>query len=200
MSENNVSRRDLFLVAGAAASVAPLAAQQSEHAQHEHGEEKKEPGGAYTPQVFNPRDYKTLQALTALTIPADATTGSAVEAGAPEFIDRLAAGNSQIRDTFLGGLAWLDHAMNQRTGKTFVEASPAEQTALLDLIAYRKNDSPDLGPGIRFFDWARRLTVDAFYTSVIGIKDVGYRGNVGMTKFEVPREAIDYVLKRSPLA
>jgi gluconate 2-dehydrogenase gamma chain len=69
---------------------------------------------------------------------------------------------------------------------------------MLDLIAYRKN-AEELGPGVRFFDWARMMVVDAFYTSKAGIKDVGYLGNKGMTKFEIPREAIDYALKRSPV-
>ena len=48
---------------------------------------------------------------------------------------------------------------------------------MLDQIAYRKNQTPELAPGIRFFDWARRMTVDAYYTSAAGIKEVGYMGN-----------------------
>jgi hypothetical protein len=46
----------------------------------------------------------------------------------------------------------------------------------------------------------RRLTADAFYTSPIGVKDIGYLGNKGMTKFEVPAAAIQYAVKRSGLA
>ena len=69
---------------------------------------------------------------------------------------------------------------------------------MLDLIAYRKNESAPVGPGIRFFDWARRMVVDAFYTSPAGVKDVGYLGNTAVAKFEVPQEALDYALKRSP--
>ena len=69
---------------------------------------------------------------------------------------------------------------------------------MLDLIAYRKN-AAELGPGVHFFEWARMMVVDAFYTSKVGIKDVGYMGNKGMAKFEIPQEAIDYALKRSPV-
>ena len=89
--------------------------------------------------------------------------------------------------------------MTKRYAASFVAARPEQQTAMLDLIAYRKNDSPELGPGIRFFHWVRNMTVDAFYTSKVGIKDVGYMGNKGMAKFEIPQEAIDYALKRSPV-
>ena len=58
------------------------------------------------------------------------------------------------------------------------------------------NDSPELGPGIRFFDWVRKMTVDACYTSEIGIKDLDHRGNAALEKFEVPEEAIRHVFGR----
>ena len=55
-----------------------------------------------------------------------------------------------------------------------------------------------LAPGIEFFTWARRMTVDAFYTSPIGIKDIDYRGNSPMASYPEPAEQIAYVLKRLP--
>ena len=70
---------------------------------------------------------------------------------------------------------------------------------MLDLIAYRKNASPELNPGIQFFTWCRRMVADAYYTSPIGIKDLGYMGNTAVAEFKVPQEAVDYVLKRSPV-
>jgi hypothetical protein len=90
--------------------------------------------------------------------------------------------------------------MSFRLGKPFHEATAAEQTALLDKIAYRKNMSPELAPGIRFFDLARRMVVDAYYTSAAGIAEVGYKGNVGVSEFKTPQECLDYMLKRSPFA
>ena len=71
---------------------------------------------------------------------------------------------------------------------------------MLDKIAYRKNRTPELAQGVRYFDWARRMTVDAYYTSAAGIREVGFKGNKGMAKFTVPQEAIDYAMKRSPFA
>ena len=84
-------------------------------------------------------------------------------------------------------------------GKDFLGASAAEQTELLDLIAWRKNQSPELNPGIHFFTWARRMVADAYYTSPIGFKELGYMGNQAMSSFSVPKEAVEYVMKRSPL-
>jgi hypothetical protein len=44
------------------------------------------------------------------------------------------------------------------------------------------------------------MTVDAYYTSAAGIKEVGFMGNRAIKEFKVPQEAIDYAIKRSPFA
>ena len=85
----------------------------------------------------------------------------------------LAAGNEKIAVMYTGGLAWMDAEMTRRFGKQFVDATEAQQRELLDVIAYRKNDSPELGAGINFFAWARRMVADAYYTSPAGIKGTG---------------------------
>ena len=54
--------------------------------------------------------------------------------------------------------------------------------------------------GTQFWTLLRNMVVDAFYTSPAGVKDLGYMGNKAVAKFEVPQEAVDYVMKRSPLA
>jgi hypothetical protein len=89
--------------------------------------------------------------------------------------------------------------MKKRGTSDFLGATGEEQTALLDQIAYRRNSSPELDPGIQFFTWARRMTVDAFYTSEIGIADIDYRGNHPQASYPEPTEAIAYALKRSGL-
>jgi hypothetical protein len=73
---------------------------------------------------------------------------------------------------------------------------------MLDQIAYRENrrQDPSLGPGIDFFTWVRKMVADGYYTSPIGIKDLGYLGNTALTHFSVPQEAIDYAIRRSPFA
>jgi gluconate 2-dehydrogenase gamma chain len=89
--------------------------------------------------------------------------------------------------------------MKQRGAEDFLTASPGDQTKLLDQIAFRRNTTPELAPGIQFFSWARRMTVDAFYTSEIGIRDIDYRGNTALVSYPAPTEAIAYALKRSGL-
>jgi gluconate 2-dehydrogenase gamma chain len=156
-------------------------------------------GGVYKPKVFSASEWATLRRLCELIIPADAVSKGALEAGVPEYIDLLASGSSELATRMAGGLHWLDSMAQKRAGKTFLAAGETEQTALLDAIAYRKNPQGEMATGVAFFDLARRMTVDAFYTSKVGIADVGYRGNKGMTKFEVPLAALEYATKRSPV-
>jgi len=106
-------------------------------------------------------------------------------AGACEFIDLLASQNPQLLAIYTGGIAWLDRTMRQRDQVDFVSASPAQQTAMLDLIAYRKNakKDPGLAQGIEFFAFLRKLTADGFFTSEIGIDYLGYIGNTYLQEF-----------------
>ena len=107
--------------------------------------------------------------------------------------------NADLKAKYTTGLAWLDTAIAARDGaKDFVSATPAQQTALLDVIAYKKNRTPENAAGIDFFVLARRMTCDGFYTSTVGMRDV-YMGNTPQAAFVVPQAAIDHVLSRSPL-
>jgi gluconate 2-dehydrogenase gamma chain len=196
MSE--VTRRDLLQRIALSIGAGQLSL---EAAQHVHGmaAEEKTAHGVYKPKGLSAHEYKTLAKLADYIVPADDVSGGAVAAGAPEWIDLLASQNPQLLAIYTGGIAWVDHAMERRHATDFLSAAAEQQTAMLDLIAYRKNESAELGPGIKFFEWARKMVVDAYYTSPIGIKELGYMGNTALSKFEVPQEAIDYALKRSPV-
>jgi hypothetical protein len=194
MSET--SRRELLQTIALSVTMGSLSL---EAAQHVHGIAAAEKaGGAYKPKALTPHEYKTLEKLADLIIPADDNSPGATAAGACEFIDLLASQNPQLLGIYTGGIAWLDQSSQRLYSKDFVGAAPQQQTTLLDLIAYRKNESPATGPGIKFFEWARRMVVDAYYTSPAGIKAIGYMGNTAVAKFEVPQDAIDYAMKRSP--
>jgi hypothetical protein len=204
--QKGLSRRDLLVQIGVSASLAAagesvLSAQQSEHVHQAVAANKAAAKGRYQPKALTAHEYATLQRLADLIIPADEHSPGALQAGAADFIDFLCAASDDMKAIYTGGLAWLDDAMRRRNnGNDFLSASPQQQTAMLDLIAFRENHTPEIGPGIQFFAWARRMVVDAFYTSPIGIKDVGFMGNSAMSAFSVPQEAVDYALKRSGLA
>ena len=147
--------------------------------------------GPYKPKGFHDAEFKTVQLLTELIVPG------AAKGNAAEFIDLLCSANPELRERWTGGLAWLDRWMERQHSTAFAAATAAQQTELLDIVAYRKNAATH-GPGVRFFDMARRMTVDAYYTSAAGIAEVGYQGNKGASAFKVPDEIYAYVMKRSP--
>jgi gluconate 2-dehydrogenase gamma chain len=197
---SDISRRDalrrLGLVLAATGFVDRAAAQEV----HQMADEARAAsGGMYSPKALSAHDYETLKRLTDLIIPVENGAPGALAAGAAAWIDMMASENAELKGIYTKGLGWLDTTMVQRGQKDFVSAPPARQTELLDLIAYRRNQTPELAPGIEFFSWARRMTVDAFYTSEIGIKDIDYRGNTPQTTYAAPTQAIEYALKKSGL-
>ena len=196
---SKTTRREVLRNIAASVTLGGMSAEAAQHV-HQHTAEVKKRTGAYKPSLLNPHEYATVRRLTELIIPKDDVSGSAVEAGAPEFIDLIASHNEELGAQITGGVAWLDRMSEKRHGKGFIETAPGEQTAMLDLIAFRKNATPETSQGIVFFDWMRRLTADAFYTSPIGVKDIGFKGNKGMTTFVIPAAAIEHATKRSGLA
>ena len=162
------------------------------------GEARAQVGG-YTPAALGAHGFRTVTRLAELIVPADAGGGSAVDAGAPEFIDLLCSQNDELARIYDAGLSWLDEAMRRAHDRTFVEASDAQQTAMLDALveAERGGAGADLRAGVGFFTWVRRMTVDAYYTSPIGIADIGYQGNKALPAYETPREAIEFVDRKA---
>jgi gluconate 2-dehydrogenase gamma chain len=169
--------------AGSVLTVIPLQAAEYAHALIEA--EKAAHAKGYTPKYFAPHDYATLQKLCETILPADADSAGAVEAGAPEFIDLLTSENPDYQSQLGGGIKWLDETCTTRYAKAWLECAPAQQTEILDLIAYRKNAAEDesLKPPVAFFSFLRNLTADGFFTSKIGIKYLGYIGNTFLVEF-----------------
>ena len=188
----DLRRRDLLRAAGLAAAGGSLGVEAAQHV-HQAAAEEKKAAGAYKPKFFHPHEFRTLEALTETTIPG------ARKAGAPEFIDLLCSGNDELGAIFTGGLLWMDQHMERKHRTSWVGAAPEQQRALLDSIAYKKNETEELAPGVLFFDWVRKMSADAYYTSPEGVKELGYLGNKGAPEFKVPEEAYEYALKRSGL-
>ncbi|SIT07765.1 Gluconate 2-dehydrogenase subunit 3, partial [Zobellia uliginosa] len=67
-----------------------------------------------------------------------------------------------------------------------------QQKQILDTICYRDMDVPlDEQPlGIQFFALMRNLVVTGYYTSKVGIADLGYKGNSPNVWDGVPDEVL----------
>jgi gluconate 2-dehydrogenase gamma chain len=223
----DLSRRDVLRNIALAVTAVAGGQLNLEAAQHVHQQarEEKKKVGTYQPKLFNEHEYATISRLSELIVPADEVSGSAKDAGAPEFIDLLCSQNSELANIYTGGLAWLEAETKKLYGSSFLDATSEHQTALLDSLVqlertakenrergltyegmahyqgfnlYGFQSPTELGPGVFFFQWLRKMTIDAFYTSEIGIKDVAYQGNGVLSQFEVPQKCIDYALQRSP--
>jgi hypothetical protein len=189
-----ISRRDALAQIAAAAMVGPVTLEAAQHVHEAAAAAANTAGGLYKPKALTQREFNTLKALCEIIVPG------ASKGGAAEFIDLLSSQNPEMAAIYTGGLGWLDEEMRRQFHAEFLPASAEQKTALLDKIAYRKNKTDELAPGIRFFEWVRYMTVDAYYTSPVGIKEVGFMGNRAVKGFKVPQEAIDYAVKRSPFA
>jgi gluconate 2-dehydrogenase gamma chain len=190
MAAEPVSRRNVLkslsmgAVAGSVLRAIPLEAAEYAHSLIA-SEKANAKAGDYVPKYFDPHLYKTLQTLCETILPADADSGGAIEAGAPEFIDLLTSENPDYQEKVGGGLMWLDSTCADRYGNAYLDCTPHQQKEILDLIAYRKNEMQDesLIPGVEFFSFLRNLTADGFFSSKIGIKYLGYIGNTFLLEF-----------------
>ncbi len=196
---SDITRRAaLQRLAGALAAAGTVNRLDAEDAHHLVRQAVAEAGGRYTPRALSIHQFRTLERLTDLIVPAEGSKPGAVQCGVAAWIDSLLEVNAELKGRYATGLAWLDEAMAARASADFVSATPEQQTSLLDLIAYRGHRSPGLDPGIDFFILARRMTVDGFYTSPVGMRDV-YLGNSPQETFTVPAASMEHVLGRSPL-
>jgi gluconate 2-dehydrogenase gamma chain len=148
--------------------------------------------------VFSAHEMATITVLADIIIPKDEVSGSASDAKVPEFIAFIVKDMPQHQLPMKGGLRWLDMQCLKRYEKAFKDCSTQQQTEMVDLIAYpeKAKDKPELKPGVSFFSLMRNLTATGFYTSEIGVKDIGYAGNVVNQWNGVP----DEVLKQYNLA
>ena len=185
---SGLSRRDILkaLAAGAAAtSVLRVIPLQAAEAAHHMVAAEKAATKVYAPKYFSTHEYKTLEAVCQTIIPADADSGGAIEAGAPEFIDLLTSENPEYQLKLGGGLMWLDETCSDRYGKIFLDCSAEQQNEVVDKIAYRRNAIADtsLSQGVAFFSFLRNMTADGFFTSEIGVKYLGYMGSAFLKEF-----------------
>jgi hypothetical protein len=151
----------------------------------------------FTPKFFTPHEWQTVRLLVDLIIPRDERSGSATDAGVPEFMDFIVLDQPVRQTAMRGGLVWLDRECQLRFDRTFVACSDAERKALLDDIAWPDRATPERAHGVAFFNSFRDLTAAGFWTSRIGITDLQYLGNRSVAQW---RGCPDDALKKLGVA
>lgn len=130
-------------------------------------------------RFLNPHEMETVAVLSNLILPANDKYGGATDAGVPDFIEFMSKDIPEIQIQLRGGLMWLDHDSNSRFQAEFKKLDEDQQKIILDEIAYPDADVPltEQPLGIQFFSMVRNLTMTGYYTSKMGIADLGYKGN-----------------------
>ncbi len=129
------------------------------------------------PKFFTDHEMATITILGDIIIPKDEISGSASDAKVPDFIEFIVKDMKEHQVPMRGGLRWLDMQCLKRYEKTFRECNNTQQMEMVDEIAWPKKAKPEMRQGVSFFNLVRNLTATGFYTSEIGVKDVGYMGN-----------------------
>src|SRR5262245_8906530 len=194
-------RAALEILAGAPAAAAlmwtPAEAEQA-HAQADHTRAQQATASAarFKPKFFTAHEYATVRVLVDLIIPRDERSGSATDAGVPEFMDFMMIDQPRRQVAMRGGLALVDRLSVRRSGKNVVSATDAERRQLLDEIAFVPDErnaravaERGLAPAIAFFASFRDLTATGFFTSKMGIADLQYQGNVFVAEWSGCPEA-----------
>lgn len=197
---SRMDRRKLLQLLGSAPLAAGFAWTGDEVlAAHDAAQAARPAAAVFQPKFFTPHEWATVRALADAIIPRDERSGSATDAGVPEFLDfilidepRLAEETSR-QTAMRGGLAWIDLECQRRFDKTFVTCTEAEQTALLNDISAPLPQTPDvaesrgnadeppqlpaLSHGRAFFASFRDLVATGFWTTKMGMEDLQYLGN-----------------------
>lgn len=139
--------------------------------------------GQYEPVFFTAHEWQTVRRLADMVIPRDDRSGSATDAGVPEFIDFTVDDRPSLRVPVRGGLGWLDEACRERFDAPFVDCSEAQRAEMLDAIAWPERAAEEVSQGVAFFNRFRDLVASGYYSSRIGIEDLEYRGNTYVTEW-----------------
>ncbi len=151
-------------------------------------------GTQFQPEFFNAHEYDTVRLLVDLVIPADDRSGSATDAGVPEFMDFMMIDRPDMQEWMRGGLGWLDIESHRRFDSTFLDAADAERAEILDAIAWPEQAAEEMSHGVAFFNRFRDLTASGFWSTEMGINDLQYQGNTVVPEWTgCPEEALRHV-------
>lgn len=189
----NSSRRDVLkiLLAAPAATFTwteAEAAQAVAAAQAARAETTAKP---FAPSFFTAAEFRLVRVLADIIIPTDERSGSASDAGVPEFMDFMMIDQPARQVAMRGGLAWLDVECQRRFDKICLDCAEIQRTAVLDDIAWPSRVKPEFTHGIAFFANFRDLTASGFWTTKMGIEDLQYLGNRSVARWNgCPPEAL----------
>src|SRR5438477_8829697 len=174
----------------AAMAWTPAEADQAQRRVQQARADAEKQGTPHTPKFFTAHEYATVAVLVDLIIPKDERSGSATEAGVPEFMDFMMIDQPRRQVAMRGGLALIDRMCEELFAKRFVACSDEQRRHIVDRIAYTTDVPPSRTQAVAFFTSFRDLTASGFWTTKMGIADLQYQGNVFLDEWNgCPEEA-----------
>lgn len=144
--------------------------------------------GELWPLTFTKAQRSLAIVLCDLIIPADEASPNASSVGVHDFLDEWISSpypqQAPDRNILLKGMEKLDETAAEKGALNFVSLSGDDQAAICQELAILARKDPK-GAG-RFFLRLRDLVAGGYYTTPIGMKDLGYRGNVAMPSWNGP--------------
>ena len=135
---------------------------------------------------FSKEELNIIRVLANLIVPPT-NEGNIDQAEVPEFIEFIVKDTPSFQEVLRDGLKWLDTTSNENFGEIFVSCSEINQKSILDKVAFatgKKNKEE------AFFSTIRNLVITGYFSSEVGIKDLGYKGNQPNVWDGVPEEIL----------
>ncbi|MGI8402455.1 MAG: gluconate 2-dehydrogenase subunit 3 family protein [Gemmatimonadaceae bacterium] len=180
LTENGMSRRDAVQRLASLSFAAVLKIPRSDYEKAwSLADAARDPanGEAFAPKFFTAAEFRTAGILSDMIIPRDERSGSATDAGVPEFMDFIMIDRPNNQKWMRAGLAWLDAQSTTRFGKAFAGATEQQREQILNDIAWPARAPAAMSDGVEFFNHFRDLTSSGFWSSRMGVKDLRYIGN-----------------------
>jgi gluconate 2-dehydrogenase gamma chain len=134
-------------------------------------------GVDFSPSFFTTAEFRTVGIVADMIIPRDERSGSATDAGVPEFMDFMMTDRPDDQNWMRPGLAWIDAQSNARFGKSFAHGTEPQREQILNDIAWPARAPAAMADGVTFFNRFRDLTSSGFWSSRMGVEDLRYIGS-----------------------
>ena len=155
-------------------------------------EEKLYDDRLFAEKFFTNQELFTLDKICNLILPPN-EFGSIRDAEVVQLIEFMAKDIPTYKEPLRNGLIWIDNESKKRFNNLFVDCEIAQQENIFDEIAYYDPNKSisDYSEPVQWFNLVRNLTMTGYFTSEVGINELGYKGNIPNIWDGVPQDVLD---------
>ena len=155
-------------------------------------EEKLYDDKLFAEKFFTNQELFTLDKICNLILPPN-EFGSIRDAEVVQLIEFMAKDIPTYKEPLRNGLIWIDNESKKRFNNLFVDCEITQQENIFDEIAYYDPNKSisDYSEPVQWFNLVRNLTMTGYFTSEVGINELGYKGNIPNIWDGVPQDVLD---------